>query len=343
MKPTTTTTATPIHRRCRRTAPKRILTRKPVKDEDAARLILEALEELGSMVKGKEKDEVLRLLRRVLHSGICAVRQAESTVSFARAAAESLGARSNRRPLTRRDLRYFTGKILRNSGLSETPMRSISANDCRRVLQENFSNSIHSYRKARAILHSIFAYALRREWVDKNPVDSIETPQVVEHPITPLPVSDIARLEAAARAPLHRTMQLSLHLMLYCGVRPNEVQRLNPSSDIDWTRRLVLIRPQTSKTGGGRIIPLRKASRIRRDCRTTIPRNWKNKWRALRRSAGFAHWQADICRHTFASYHAQHFRDLPKLQLEMGHRSTDLLRTRYIMATLGKDAQQFWK
>ena len=28
----------------------------------------------------------------------------------------------------------------------------------------------------------------------------------------------------------------------------------------------------------------------------------------------------DVCRYTFASYHAAFFRNLPELQLEMGHR-----------------------
>lgn len=331
-----------IHRRRRRTV-KSLLSRTPIKDEDAARLILEAMEELGDLAADLEKDDLIQLLRRLLHAGLTSIRKEAITVSFAYAVEESLKARGSRRPLTLRDLRYFTGKMLRTPGMAERSIRAMTTRDCRRMLEENFSASLHSFRKARTILHSIFAFAVRHEWAEKNPVDSIEIPRVIERPIPPLPMTEVAKLEKAARTPIHRTMQLSLHLMLYCGVRPTEVRRLNPMSDIDWGRRLVLIRPQTSKTGGGRIIPLRKAGRIRRDCRGTIPRNWENKWRALRRTAGFTGWQADVCRHTFATYHAQHFRNLPQLQLEMGHRSTELLRTRYIMASLGDDAKEFWK
>lgn len=322
----------------------RRLRRLNLNEEDAARLLREAFEEMGGLPRAGNMQELLTGLRRIVREGICAVRKADGTVPFSRALRESLAARAHRRPVTRRDLRYYTNRILRcNPGLAERPMRSVDVAECRAILRNAFSTSPHSYRKGRAILHSIFAYAMRREWVDKNPVDYIETPTVTERPILPLSLPEVERLEAAARTPEHRDMQLSLHLMLYCGVRPTEVRRLDPEHDIDWAHRQVLIRPQTSKTGGGRIIPLRKAACIRRDCRYTIPADWERRWRRLRRSAAFHNWQADVCRHTFASYHAQRFRNLSQLQLEMGHSNTGLLRTRYVMARLGNEARKFWK
>ena len=41
-------------------------------------------------------------------------------------------------------------------------------------------------------------------------------------------------------------------------------------------------------------------------------------------------WQPDVLRHTFATHHLATFRNYAELQLEMGHRSAELLRTRYI-------------
>ncbi|MCQ2371209.1 MAG: hypothetical protein MJ058_04040 [Akkermansia sp.] len=102
----------------------------------------------------------------------------------------------------------------------------------------------------------------------------------------------------------------------------------------------MVVRPTTSKTGGGRVVPLRcgNIDAMRHD----IPRRWVHRWRALRKAAGWsketAHpWRQDVCRHTFATYHAAHFRNFPALQLEMGHRDSSLLRTRYIYATHGAD------
>ena len=62
-----------------------------------------------------------------------------------------------------------------------------------------------------------------------------------------------------------------------------------------------------------------------------------------RRAAGFRHWVPDVCRHTFATYHAAMFRNLPELQLEMDHLDTSLLRSRYMVPASRKDAELFWK
>ena len=64
----------------------------------------------------------------------------------------------------------------------------------------------------------------------------------------------------------------------------------------------------------------------------------------IRPAAGYCGaWVPDVCRHTFASYHAAYFRNLSELQLEMGHRDTSPLRSRYMMPTLKKEAAAFWK
>ena len=41
-------------------------------------------------------------------------------------------------------------------------------------------------------------------------------------------------------------------------------------------------------------------------------------------------WVQDVLRHTYASFHAKNYADLPRLQLNMGHRDLSLLRSRYI-------------
>ena len=192
-----------------------------------------------------------------------------------------------------------------------------------------------TFSKARAIMSGVFSTAIKHDWCDSNPVSRVEVPDVVEKPIEPLTIEAVERLEAAAQLPEHQAMQLSLHLMLYCGIRPTEVSRIDPERDIDWQDQRVVVRPTTSKTGGGRVVPLRcgNIDALRHD----IPRRRVQRWRALRKAAGWsketAHpWRQDVCRHTFATYHAAHFRNFAALQLEMGHRDSSLLRTRYVYA-----------
>ncbi len=321
---------------------KNIIKELPLNMNDIARLVLEATEELGGNAQELTRLEMLRVLRRVIRAGVKAVQAEEYTVSFEQAAWASVAARAGRRATTLRDLRHFVRRMLRVEGVAERPLRSMSTQECRELLEQAFSSSDHSFNKGRTILHSIFAHGQRREWCGENPVSRIETRRIQEKEIVPLSPQEVQRLEAAAQQPEHREMQFSLHLLLYNGVRPQEVARLS-KRHIQPEQKRVIIPASGSKTGGGRVLPLRKATRLM-GVPLHIPRNWQNRWRALRRSAGFGAglWQPDVCRHTFASYHAAYFRDLGALQLEMGHRSTDLLRTRYLNLPNVKQAKVYW-
>lgn len=308
----------------------------PLEISDAARLVVECVEELGEQFNSR--DLLLRRLRRVLREGVRAVQLSEHTQSFETTAWASVEARAARRPTTRRDLRSFVRRMLRVNGVADMPLRAMTTRDCRELLQAAFGKSQSSYKKGRAILHSIFAFGMRREWCDTNPVDRIEVPLVQEQHIPPLSLEEIKRLEHTARRPEHAAMRSSLSLMLYCGLRPNEVKRLRPE-DIRLAEREIIIRPAVSKTGGGRVVPLRHPL----PGRLSIPPNWEARWRSLRRAAGFTHWKADSCRHSFASYHAAWFRDIHSLQYEMGHCNAELLRTRYVSPVARRAAQKFWR
>lgn len=143
--------------------------------------------------------------------------------------------------------------------------------------------------------------------------------------------------------PKHRAMRLSLHLLLYCGLRPQEEARLQ-TGDVHPERGCVVVSGRCSKTGGGRVVPLRKRKGLLGE-RLRLPRNWGERWRRLRRAAGFSagQWVPDVCCHTFASYHAARVRNLQELQLEMGHRDSSLLRTRYLNLPSVRDAAAYWQ
>jgi len=55
--------------------------------------------------------------------------------------------------------------------------------------------------------------------------------------------------------------------------------------------------------------------------------------------------QADVLRHTFASYHARQFRNFASLQMDMGHSSLSLLRTRYLNmeGISSRESAAFWQ
>lgn len=300
---------------------------------DAAAL----LRELLSATKGN-----MQKARDCIREGIKQLQQQSQSVSFSHAVKVALQCRKDRRPRTIVDFRYITNRLMRrNPELATRKIRTLSSAECTVYLHRAFETP-QQFRKARAILSGVFSTAFRMGWCDANPILRVEVPRIREKTIHPLKSEEITRLETTVKQPEHEDMALSLHLLLYCGVRPHEVARMNPQEDIDWESQEVYIRPTTSKTGGGRVIPLRKISSILHSNRC-IPRNWEKRWRALRRAARFEHWQQDACRHTFATYHARCFRNLPALQLEMGHGSLRLLQTRYIMACRVQAPEEFWR
>ncbi len=338
-----------------------LLEGSPLSGLDAARLVLETMEEMPELQAVAEQGHaaLMQALRRVMREGIAAVRAQEKTVSFAQAADESLARRvaAGRRATTLRDLRHFVRRLLRVPGLAERPLRVMDTAECRAVLDSAFASSAHSYRKGRVILHSIFAYGLRQGWCGCNPVSAIDPPAVEEKEIAPLTLTECRRLVETARMPRFRDCLPALGLMLFAGVRPGEVARLR-WADVHGEEGMITIVARHSKTGGARRVelthPLRRMLlRYRFGAgpgapAMICPPQWEKRWRQLRQAAGFSSparpWVPDVLRHTFASYHALTHRNLPALQLQLGHRDARLLMTRYLNVPRLRRAERklFW-
>lgn len=280
-------------------------------------------------------DDFLNQLKVVVKAFAQMFETTEPSVSFRRAAEFSLIAREHRRPSTKADLRSYITRMCNYKKLAGTSIRAISIPECREMMQDCFGHSIHSFRKAQSVLHSIFNYAERQGWCSGNPARAILRPPVVEAKIEILTIQEIAALLHTCQSRRRlRCMESALRLMLWCGIRPTEVRRLQ-WSDIDPEERLVYVEGQHSKTGGARAVPLRGgAAELARIAHTAsgriAPANWEHLWRNLRHEAGFLNWQNDALRHTFASMHLKRFHNLPLLQEEMGHRNAALLQTRYL-------------
>lgn len=304
---------------------------------------LEAGESIG--------EENLRLLAQVLRHVLGTLHTEESlpSVSFREAAEARLQAAAHRRPHTRKDLASYVRRFLRHATFADEPLHRIRTEDCRLLLDTHFNISPHVYRKAQSALHSIFSYGRRRQWCEYNPTEGIDLPPVKEETLRPLTLPQIRALLRACSGGSLKQMEPAVRLMLWCGIRPTEVQRLC-WGDIDRGERCVYIEPRTSKTGGARAVPLRGGAcallRERHAADELIaPRDWQRLWCALRHRAKLFPWRQDTLRHTFASMHLKNFHNLGLLQEEMGHSSLNLLRTRYLnlRGISAADAAQFFR
>ncbi len=317
---------------------------------DAVRLALELREAMPPGAEGKQAS--MQACHRLIQLGSQACKQEGRSTSFRVAFEASLQSRAGRRLRTIAEIRQCCRRVVRYfPDLSDTQVRSITPEDCRQFISTSF-HTPNSRRKARRLLHGVFAFCLRHGWCAYNPLVAVDIPPVRERKIESLSLVQIRRLLATVLRPEHVACAPAVGIMLWAGVRPTEVTRLR-WEHVRVEDRVIVIDAQHSKTGGARHVTLHK---VLADwlCKTApyrlprtpiVPRAWVRRWRALRLAAGFADWNPDTLRHTFASYHLKHFENLNVLQIDMGHADTQLLRTRYLgmKGVTREGAEEFWK
>lgn len=287
----------------------------------------------------------------ILQAAEQSIQKTRKSTSFAEACNIALAERADCRARTRCDFRYYSNRLIaRNPTLGTSRMCAITTADCQCYLEHAFETP-QQLRKGRAVMSAIFTTACRRGWCAKNVVTSVVVPRVKEHYIPILSEDEIRILLDVVRRYKDGICAPAVGIMLYAGVRPHEVTRLC-WEHIDWHNARLLVLPQHSKTGGARSIPLRKPLLLmlrdfrNRDGRLKIcPPCWAKHWRTIHQLSGWGHdtpWRPDVLRHTFASYHLQHYKDFHALQWEMGHHDLSLLRTRYVDLSKVGDTVAFW-
>ena len=311
-----------------------LLTGGKVSPAEVFMLGMQALETAGSLRGGRG---TLKRARRIILLGAKNLEEMEQSVSVAQAAQDMLESKKDRlRPVSLKGLRTLTGKLLRDRpDLARRQVRGLDAASCREWLNGSFRTP-RRFLNGRAALSAVCSHAIRRGWAERNPTAGVDIPVIA--------VGDTKR-------PLY--CLAAAGIMLFAGIRPAEVERLR-WKHVCLEDKVISIPPQHSKTGGARHVSLQPAlssilKRVRRPADMPVtPANWKQKWRQVR--ARFSAltgrpWQADVLRHTFASYHARQFRDFSSLQMDMGHSSLSLLRTRYLnMEGISRrESAAFWQ
>lgn len=300
---------------------------------------------------GRREPLDLEYCIRAVHEGCARLKRKGDNILFSQAIEALLESKRHRRKSTLTELRYYTRAIVsRNPRFAQTAVQKLEPEDCGEMLSGTFANA-HTRSKARVILHGVMSFCLKRGWIERNPVDFIREEPLDERAIRPLSLDEIDRLLATSLTPEHRLCAPVLGLMLWAGIRPAEAARLR-WSDVRLKTRAIVLQAYQSKTRGSRCVTmhpvlaawLARFSPGREPHRSVCPPNWKKRWRLIHRDSGFRSWVPDVLRHTFATYHAVHFRNLENLQYEMGHRSLQLLRCRYLATgdVTSREAREFW-
>lgn len=324
-----------------------LLQDKGITLAQCVRIVLDALDMLPDELNAAQP---ARVIRDCMKLGVTAWTKRLGSITYAEAVEQLLVIKAERSVRTQQDIRQCLKRLGKGAhGWNRRLLGTITRGDCVQRLEQAFPQPSRR-TKARAVLSTLFNEGIRREWCCDNPVKNIEIPRVKEREIRALKPGEIARLLDTAAHYHDGACLPAVGLMLYAGIRPWETLRLH-WRDVDLDEGEVIVPATHSKTGGGRHVPICPALSAILHAQLSLqpeksicPPNWLNKWRELRRKAGFSHWQQDALRHTFASYFAKCYHDLNALQLFMGHSNPHLLRTRYVnfRGIRIEDAHRFW-
>ena len=296
--------------------------------------------------------------------GAAQIRHKKKSPSWSEAAWEMVRVKekiTRRRERTLQQIRYMIRRMeKRCPDFCVRPIGGITGEECRAAFGRAFDSPIQQ-DKARVVFSGVWTLAMKRGWALSNPTRMLDALKTQEREIRALTPEEVERLLLACRPPLPddssqldlTSVQPAVAILVFAGIRPEELMRLT-WEDVSFEDGVITVRAAASKTGGARHVTICEAllawlSLVPEKERkgAIIPEYWRSRWEAARKRAGWGKkkpWPKDVLRHTFASYHAKTYADFGKLQMEMGHRSAELLRNRYTnMAGLtGEMVRRVW-
>ena len=227
-----------------------------------------------------------------------------------------------------------------------TYLHSLTADHCRELLAP-YKKTAQTFNHYRRIFSSLLSWAAEKGYMPtENPMLAVKPQLCAEAKIVALQPEDLATLLRACES--KPAVQLYFAICAFAGIRPTEVTRLR-WVDLSPDEPIISVRSQSSKTGGARHINIRpvlqawiehcKPARITPSaplCPVSA-----HELQAARRT--IPTWQADVLRHSFASYALKHGTSLAELQLDMGHTNLAMLRARYLnLEGLTREKAALW-
>lgn len=281
--------------------------------------------------------------------------------------------RQRRRPATYADRRRNLAPLVADHG------RKLAATFSPATAEDwIFAANTDSMRAARRrAAHAVFEFAMRRGYIDRNPVATVER-------VEPAPRDEVCILTAADAAELMSRAEKNapalvpyLAIGLFAGLRPmNELRGVVWERDIDLAGGNITVRRASSKTNRARLVPIspnlrawletvppsRRTGSIyysrrlldwiagkepRQDRRIKEPgkisrKAVKDGKRKPRMEFEPIPWGQDILRHTRTSYRLAETKNAPLVAEEGGH-TLAIMRQHYANRTIrAAEVEAFW-
>lgn len=280
-----------------------------------------------------------------------------ASVSFEVLWAQHEDAKAGKSAAYRRTLDHVGKKLVPQIG------QKLVCNLTHAEVREALGNSYptpHGFNSALRSLSPAFSFAVAEGWAKENPCERIQPRDTGRHEIRFLDLGQCRKVIVSCKdfrkdqdKPefMRRDARggiAAVALMLFSGVRPGEVERLE-WRDLDMEAKTVRVSNRKAKTDRSRVFDMPDTlhawlATVPAHKRTgkIVPAQWKPCWQAIRREAAISDLQ-DALRHTFATMHLAAFEDVNATRAIMGHELGDVIFTNYRGVTTKKEALAFWE
>lgn len=244
---------------------------------------------------------------------------------------------ANLRPVYLKSLRYYLKRFA--AGREQSALESLTTADVETFLRQfKTANSRATWQNR---VNTLFAFAVRRDFIARNPCDKLERIKVDRR--APLILTPAQSQQLLKLAPM--VCRPYVILGMFAGIRPEELLRLK-WADVDLETRTVTV--NDAKTRRRRIVPLHdKAVKLLADfpLRTGPVSPSNSTVRRFKRVAsealGLPSWPSDLLRHTAASYLLALHGDAGKVATMLGN-SSSILLSHYHQPVRNGDCGHFW-
>ena len=243
--------------------------------------------------------------------------------------------RSGRSERYVRQLRSILGAFAR--GRRKVPLRDLTAAEIEGWLAAQ-PWSARTVRNSILDLRTVFAWAIRRRYLDRSPMLAIDPPRA-RSSLPALHSADEVRavLEAARRSDPH-VMRL-LAIRYFAGLRSAEAGRLR-EQDVHVDRGFIEVTAANAKTRARRLVPIVPALRAWLELGGELGPMRTDRVRQAVRASGVV-WPHNVTRHSFVSYRLASLANAGQVAMEAGTSEAMLFR-HYREVTTPEAAAAFW-
>ena len=289
--------------------------------------------------------------RQSSDSGLDRDAQKNRSVSLSDLFEAYLSSKPNLSHIHQDQIRYVLER-LRKANLAALAVSEIEPSKLEPVLSEMKGGTKNRYLR---ILRAAFNYAIKHDWMKANPTDKLDFASIPKRSIR---IFSNRQIEDMLRYSAEHHIDMLPYFALGAGLRvgSGELSKME-WSDIHWEEKTIVVRPEISKTGKRRLIPLCDAlnswltlylekRKVTSRRIITIPYGTLRKLRSriFEAVSPNSRWIAAGLRHSFCSASINAEKGIDATCLSMGYQgSPTILYNHYYACTSKADALAYWE